>query len=392
MERTKEQIQEMLSLAKLCPDDLLPTTQTIYFASNLHKHNEYKFIQLNPKLEATLKAGDVLHINGEQDDNAVLCTEDTTYELLHSETSNSLLLVKDLKLRDTLAKPIENSLPDIHKVPIEGIFYDYLEAVHRKPQLSKLKNILEETTYKGPELEYEVVKSKLYTFEDLWLKEQASKAELKAALHEMQVITVDGKLRLLDFEYHFRVLSFMLKIIDENSWPLDEVDFEVTVETLNDLVPLDVLTSVFELYTVETKVRDGTQLYRYKEFDVCQFFAQVLLYSAGKFNLKDFLQAWQESVPEGMITDEEMLYGIAIVDRKANPSVVWSFPESKLPQNINERFKVLFDTKEKWRVNEIAPYIKNLTNDKQDVNALLTKHARPSKIDGVKYYSSKHAK
>lgn len=37
-------------------------------------------------------------------------------------------------------------------------------------------------------------------------------------------------------------------------------------------------------------------------------------------------------------------------------------------------------------------YFRRLATDKLDVNALLAKYARASKVDGVKFYSSKHGK
>lgn len=49
--------------------------------------------------------------------------------------------------------------------------------------------------------------------------------------------------------------------------------------------------------------------------------------------------------------------GIALVDKSSTPQVVWGFSENDLPDDINERFKVLFQTKSKWSVDEIAPYI-----------------------------------
>ncbi|VEN41855.1 unnamed protein product [Callosobruchus maculatus] len=184
----------------------------------------------------------------------------------------------------------------------------------------------------------------------------------------------------------------MLKLVDENSWELDEIDYQETVDSLKDLVPKEILTGLLEKYTEESQLVDGIQLYRYKEDKVCIFFAKVLLYGAGKFNLNDFLQAWKESVPDGMSPAEDMIYGIAVIERRGgqNPDIIRAFDESELPENLTERFKVLFEVKEKWTVAEIAPYIKPLTTDKLDVSALLAKYARASKIDGVKYYSSKH--
>jgi sister chromatid cohesion protein DCC1 len=43
----------------------------------------------------------------------------------------------------------------------------------------------------------------------------------------------------------------------------------------------------------------GEPLYRFLEARVCRFLAEALLRQAGKFNLKDFLSSWQQSVPEG---------------------------------------------------------------------------------------------
>jgi len=43
----------------------------------------------------------------------------------------------------------------------------------------------------------------------------------------------------------------------------------------------------------------GEPVYRLLEARVCRFLAEVLLRQAGKFNLKDFLSSWQQSVPEG---------------------------------------------------------------------------------------------
>jgi sister chromatid cohesion protein DCC1 len=181
-------------------------------------------------------------------------------------------------------------------------------------------------------------------------------------------------------------------LIEENSWNLDEIDYEETLTSLKDIVPEEILISLFDKYTEESKIVDGLQLYSYRESEICRFFAQILLYGAGKFNLDEFLQAWRESVPEGMIPDEELLYGIAIIDRKSEPNIISAFPEENLSEDINERFNMLFKAKEKWSVPEITPYIQRLTTQKMDVNALLAKFARASTVEGVKYYSAKHAK
>lgn len=292
-----------------------------------------------------------MYIKGTDDENAVLCTEDKTYDLLECETSNSLLLVKGLKFHDEIKADERRQISDVSTI---GVFNRYLSPVPGRPKLKKLKQILHKSAYRGPEQEYTINKCDLHTFEDLQNTIQASNQELKQALEDLNAFEIDGKIRILEFEYHFRVLSYMIKLLDENSWRYDAVDYTETMQALEDIVPQQILNTLFDLYTEESRIIDGLQLYRYTD-KVAKFFAQVLLVNAGKFNLSEFLQAWQESVPEEMATDESMLYGIAIVDRKNN--VIRSFPEEKLPESIVERFNVLFEAKDSWTAAEIIPYI-----------------------------------
>ncbi|XP_076257805.1 sister chromatid cohesion protein DCC1 isoform X2 [Rhynchophorus ferrugineus] len=388
-ERELKDVNEILEHAKLTENDILPTSQALFFASSDIHSSNVRLLELNSELLKAIEANEVLTIKGEDDDEVVICTSKSTFRVTEAETSNNLLLIKSLQFSNNIQTQNQRS---VRKVEICNVFQEYLEATPGRPHLNKLYDILSNTIYRGPEYEYEIEGKQLYSLEELKGIVQSSDRELNDAIKAMDVVEIDGKIREIDFEYHFRVLSYMLKLIEENSWDLDMIDYDVTCESLSELVHGDIVKSLFEKYTEDSRVIDGLPLYRYKEFDVCQFFARVLLKEAGKFNLEEFLQAWRDSVPEGMVTSEDMLYGIAIINRKSIPSVIWSFEETSLPDNINERFKVLFDVKEKWSVPEITPYIRSLTTDKLDVNALLAKHARASKVDGVKYYSAKHAK
>lgn len=186
---------------------------------------------------------------------------------------------------------------------IVNTFFTYYELKPCKPRLSKLLKLLEPTKYQGPEQEYAVDKSKLLNDEALFDQIQASREELYVELEKIQAIKVDGYYRLLDFEYEFRVLSYMLDLIEENSWPLDKISKDITLDSLKDLVPSPILEAMFRFYTKESITEDSTQFYLYDQAKVCRFLARVLLKSAGKFNLIEFLQAWRDSVPEGMVTD-----------------------------------------------------------------------------------------
>lgn len=76
-----------------------------------------------------------------------------------------------------------------------GIFHTYYEVKPCKPRLKKLRCILEKCSYKGSELEPDVLTSnKMYTFENLLAEIQASDCELKEALKELGAFQINGNL------------------------------------------------------------------------------------------------------------------------------------------------------------------------------------------------------
>lgn len=358
----------------------------MYVHGDNTKKDQYKLLELDTNLLKALKKNEGVVFKGSEDDDLVICTENCTYDVRECETSNSLLLVPNLQFKKDL-KGVNNQINNIY---VSGINHKYLEITPTKPQLDKLLKLLESTMYNGPEQEFKYKDIQLRSFNELVDYSQASVFELQQLFRKIETITVDNKVRILDLEYQFRVLSFLLKSIEENSWPLDAIQKEESINSWKDVVPEEILNQLFDKYTSESKIIDDLILYEYNETKVCQFFAKVLLHYAGKFNLHDFLQSWKDSVPEGMIAREEMLSGMAIIDRSAEPEVIWAFPEHKLPDTIPERFNILFKTKLKWAVSEITPYVQSLTTNKMDANAILAKYARASTVDGIRYYSAKH--
>jgi sister chromatid cohesion protein DCC1 len=58
-----------------------------------------------------------------------------------------------------------------------------------------------------------------------------------------------------------------------------------------------------------------------------------------------------------MQTTEKYLEGIALMDKNSKPEVIWYFPETDLPEDINERIRILFQARDKWTLDEIQPYV-----------------------------------
>ncbi|XP_054275596.1 sister chromatid cohesion protein DCC1 isoform X2 [Macrosteles quadrilineatus] len=383
----------MIKHAKLEEEDLKPLSQAIYFSS---KFDEYKLLELNSQILSSLTEGQRVVFRGCKDDKAVLCTNDKTFEVKEAETSNSLLLLPTLKLAVDCEPVSEDGSRKLEETEIVGVFHTYLELRLTKPRLRRLRALLEPSSYRGSELEDSLRESgvKFYTTQDLLEVVQASEEELLHGLAELGVCQMDGHWRLLEFDYHFRVLSYFLNLVDSNSWNVMCIPYKETVDNLEDLMPRPILDHVFHQYAEMSGDRDdeGEPLYSLKEEKICRFLAEVLLRSAGRFNLQEFLQAWQESVPEGLNTDLKQLAGMALVELNAKPQAIWFYAESELPEDIQERINTLFQVREKWTFDEIHPYIEKLTTEKLNANALLTKFARASTINGVRYYSARHGK
>ncbi|XP_033225073.1 sister chromatid cohesion protein DCC1 [Belonocnema kinseyi] len=403
--RSKEELSELLHLAKIDKSDLCNLTQIIY-AEKQKDFSNKKLIELDKKLLEAVQLGDSLSFRGETGEFVVLCTKDRTYDVREAETSNSLLLVPNLKFHTEIIDSESNNR-SIEDLEVKGNFASYLEVREIKPRFNKLTQILGETAFRGIEYEKGIDKEKLFDWDKLRSKIQASDEELKQALPQYSIVNIDGYYRLVSFDYEADAVSKMVDLITYNSWEIDEVDREESLEALHELIPEPVFNALFDKYTEIAKQREDptgnpnaseksktTPLYRYNEEKLCKMLAKVLLAVSPVTEYTGFMDAWETGVPEGMKPKEECLYGLAVV--KMNNEIgrreIVSFPEEHLPENVEKRFEELFKVKDKWTLEEITPYISNVATEKLNVKALLTKYARSSMKNGIKYYSSKHGK
>ncbi|XP_011496455.1 PREDICTED: sister chromatid cohesion protein DCC1 [Ceratosolen solmsi marchali] len=392
--RTSEEIDEIFKLANINESDISPLVQTLYTSMPLNEQsNDFKVLELDEHLLESLQIGDCLSFRGDNKESAVLCSSTRTYEVKEAETSNTCLLIPNLK-DEVLLEEVEGRI--IKEVEVKGMYSTYLEVRECGPKLSKLQVVLEPSSFKGLEYEKLIDKSTLYDWERLRNEIQASDGEILDALPEYLIACMDGYYRLIGFEFEARALPLMLDLIEENSWEIDEIDKEFSYACLEEIVPRPIFDVLFKKYTVpSTKTTDdGTQLYKYNEARSSRLLAQILLTACPSNSYTDFMEAWKIGSPDSIQPKEEYLHGIAIViwNSQTIRKEVVLYPESNLPENINKRLHDLFKVKEKWTIQEITPYISKYVTRKQDVNAILTKYTRPSVVSGIRYYSAKHGK
>lgn len=388
-DRTLNDVKTVITHAKLEEDDLHPVSQNLYFGT---RFENFKFLELNNTVLEHLEVGQRVVFRGEEDDRAVLCTESQTYEVKEAETSNSMLLVPNLRWPEDML-PSVNDDRMLERREIVGIHYSYYELRVCKPRLKKLRRILQESAYRGSELESELQESnvKFYTSDDLETI-QASKEELKDALNVIDAVCLNGYWRVLDFDYHYRILSLFLDLINSNSWSIESIPAAEVLSELKDLIPELILQHLVKIYTDPVENSDSGSMVKLKADKVCRFLAEALLRSLNRFNLKDFLKAWQDSVPEGLKVDVKQLEGLALIDSDTKPPIISLYPESDLPEEIQPRIEELFTVREKWTFDQIKPYVEPLATAQLNVNALLTKYARPFFVQNVKHYCARHKK
>ena len=227
-----------------------------------------------------------------------------------------------------------------------------------------------------------------WSFEQLLDCVQCSEAELLEGLQSADAIKVDeNSWTVIDPDMRMRIISLICNVISENSWSWDNVPKQEALELIKNIEDENITSQVLDQYFSFHNNKNG--VHRAK---LCRFYGEYLLQSSSVFNFNEFLKIWQESMPiidtneEPFEAKVEHLEGLALI----NNDQIKYFPEVKLPTTIQDRLSVLFDAKEKWSLQEITPFVINMTTPKLNVKALLTKYARASRVNGQQVFSSKH--
>ncbi|XP_064872052.1 sister chromatid cohesion protein DCC1 isoform X2 [Oncorhynchus nerka] len=387
MSRTLEEVQATIQIAKLKENDLQNTIHCLTFGESVSS-GDYCLMELDDTLCKHIEAGKSLVIRGDQDERAVLCSEDKTYDLKIADTSNLLLLVPGCLTPDQLTTDNQASSQLVH-AQIWGFSNSYWELRKRHPKLKKLKRLLMENPYEGPVISgQEDVTEGKYTMGDLLERIQASEEELEAQLQTIHACEVNGYWRLLDFDYEMKLLGHITQLVDSESWSFSKVPLRVSLEELGRLEPQEMIEQSLNCYGRRYTDNDEV-FFALNEDKVCRATAQMLLQNAAKFHLAEFQEVWQQSVPDGMGTRLDQLKSLALVDRSSKPETISLLRVEDLPEDTLERFTHLFTIRQKWTEEDITPYIQDLCGEKQTTGALLTKYARLSTQNGMKVFNSR---
>ncbi|XP_051262513.1 sister chromatid cohesion protein DCC1 isoform X3 [Dicentrarchus labrax] len=337
--RTLEEVRATLEIAKLKEEDLQKTIHCLSFGDNVSSA-DYCLMELDDTLCKHIEAGQSLVIRGDKDERAVLCSGDNTYDLKIADTSNLLLFVPGCRTPDQLTNSQDSS--HVAHTQIWGFCNSYWELRKHRPKLKKLKKILMENPYEGPAIRgQEENTENRYTMEDLLERIQASEEEIKTHLETIHACQIDGYWRVLDFDYEMKLLGHVTQLVDSESWSFNKVPLQNSLEELAPLEPKEMIEHCLNCYGKRYNENDKV-FYALHEDKVCRGVALMLLQNAVKFNLREFQEVWQQSVPEGMSTRLDQLKSVALVDHTSRPETICLLRVEDLLEDTLERFNHLF--------------------------------------------------
>jgi len=378
--RNLEQVISILNLAKISETDVVNESHVLRFAPEIATSKEVKLIEVTKDTLKYIQSGESLFVKGGDNPTVVICSNSATFEMKEAETSNSLLLMPDLKDGAVIQESNGRLLKEQR---VQGIFHTYLEMKPVKPRLGHLRRLLDRHSYKGKNKDGDGGCG--LTFSQLKEQVQASESEILNRLEELPAVKIDGKWRLIDVALLYAWVTHLDGLLCQKELTVEEASVADLVEWM----------AAFEVEAVNTKCvamffKDRGDFCQWNQPAVSQLLALYLLPVLKAFDSRDFFVTWQQSMPKGVQVDELHLRGVAIVDNESTPPLVRYLPEFDLPEEIHERLEILFRTRPKWSLADITPYIQTLADQNLNVQALLTKFTRSSTVNGMKLYSSKY--
>jgi sister chromatid cohesion protein DCC1 len=318
-----------------------------------------------------------LVIRGDENENAVCWSNDKTFAFKVAEISNPLFASSNLILSDN--KQIDNQTTTLKLAKINFMTSTYFELSQTRPKLTKLKYLLELNLFCGTSNDLLNNFSKKYTIDDFLNEIQSSETEIYTYLNYLEAYNIDGYWRLIDFDYFVGLVEQILKLIDENSWSYDEIQIEQLYADLKDLYPLCILKQFVKYYLIKKDLQN----YQINRLKICRLYAEILLKKTFKMRFDEFMNLWQKCVPFSMNIDVSMLNGLAY--REDNYVVYLNLVD--LPDDIDKRFKFLFEKRKKWSFDEIRNYFSDIIGS--DLNTLIVRNCRAFNENGIKYVTSK---
>jgi len=327
-----------------------------------------RMMEMDPKLlEEVLKHGSV-KIKGAQEEEAVLCTDKTTYQIRFLEYSNSQLLLDPETAGEGAAT--------VKKCTVVGQTAGYYELKEARPKLLKVGELLSQHLYSGPDSQ------KGLEFEKLEEDVQASREEIKAELARTGALEAGGRWFQFDAAYKADIMDSILDLVVEHDWPLAAVpcaECVKAVAAVDDNFSAEAARLCLQELSADAAAEATTLALDEKR--VCYFRAKQLLEAKAKtglsgYELEEFKEAWSNKVPNGMEPHIDMLRGLALLEEAGQRTTLKMLTLEQLPHDTVSRFRLLFGMRSKWTREDLQPYLEGLAEPGQTDDQLLLRNTR----------------
>ncbi|CAF0880358.1 unnamed protein product [Didymodactylos carnosus] len=372
-----DEIEKLLSEARIPLETLKPLYYEIKIGTSFPDEST-RLLEANNQILNELDTAKRLILRGTADDFAVLCTTDGTFELKSAETSNTILLANQIKENKNEDENKENGCVNLQ---VNSIVHSKFELIRCVPKLRRIRTLLEKNPYCGQFDDDENVTK--ITFDDLKNEIQASDKDITNYLKKLNVVTVDGSLRMLDFDYCTKLIEYLLSLISIKEWLFEEIPIVDAASEMNSICPKNIAKQAIQ--QMGSVSQDGRSI-NLDKVAICKHYALDLLKNLEKMKLDEFMTCWSECVPDGFVVNIDQLKGLVII----TDNTITYTDADLLSENVDERFKTLFSKKDVWSLDELEPFLINLTTSTNEFNSLLFTHTRSYIKNGKKFFVPKY--
>ncbi|KIL68044.1 hypothetical protein M378DRAFT_191067 [Amanita muscaria Koide BX008] len=380
--------------------------QLNFSQNSLQEAGSYKLLELPSDLcnlvESSLDNATSLSlsIKGQENEEAVLCTQDRTYTVRSVVLSNTILIVKSsdsggnsVDIRDQVNNILELApcVPKLQKLDLllRGKIYD--------ENLAGME-IDSETTVSGLSIPFllpriELRKGTGLTYEQAKLDIQASDEELIRALKDRRILVINGELRPITPGYLLQILELVLTILVSLSLP-------------HDAAPVDELSSILanDHEVSQTVTKQIIAWFGEVEDDKWKMDVRAVVGEMGLNLLREhrrepiaedlLLTKWKSCVGDTFQSaiSLDLLSGNYIKSNENSVSectMLTYFPASALSADPAARFAHLFLARPRWKGDEISPFLNDIAVDKKERDKLLLKYCRAIIEAGSVWYTSR---
>lgn len=327
-------------------------------------------------------------LKGLAEDDAVLCTETTTFAVQQENSSNTFMLITP---------------NDIYQV--EDSVSRIIQLTPCLARLHRIDELLTPTAYSGHRNEQDYMDKTMYTYHDLLSVVQASELELKNGLKRKGAFEYQGYCRLFNRRYLLQLLDALITNTTMHGLDLYNLTVRQAMECIKeetaavdaeDYVPDEILLATLSFLSSDgCELNSEDKVVELDERKICRFLGEWLLSSPRnkRWELQDFMEIWKKLgqdtfTPQLSDIDGLCVYHEVIKVQKTIQYIQY-FPVHELSTDPAQRFATLFAEKPLWTSKEIMPFLIDLAPTQKERDRLLLKYTRTHRKKEITLYGSR---